>query len=194
MNILAAKWKLITVVVVIVIVVVGVAILFLHNSAPQRGVGQNATGTANTSTTVTNGIPGSNGSSTASAVTHSPSSGGGAKNIPPLPGPAITIDLLTPISGNVWTIGQPNSIAWDNSANITGEIDLVNANTKAFVGVILSETGPKQTSYSWDARSIYLARYSADKKDVVAGTYSIRIHFDGNGLGDLVSGPITITN
>jgi|GEM_PF-1775674 len=195
MNILAAKWKLIAVIVVVVIIVVGLVFLFLHNGATPAGTGQNAAGTAVASTTVTNIVPGSNGSSTASAVSHSPSSGvGGAKNIPPLPGPAITIDLLTPISGNVWTIGQPNSIAWDNSANITGEIDLVNANTKAFVGVILSETGPKQTSYSWDARSIYLARYSADKKDVVPGTYSIRIHFDGNGLGDLVSGPITITN
>lgn len=146
----------------------------------------------NGSTTVTNSLPGSN-TSTASAVTV-PSSEGNGGNIPALPGPAITITLLTPISGNVWTIGGANPIAWDNPADVTGEIDLVNANTKEFIGVILSETGPKQTSYTWDARSIYLARYSADMKDVVPGVYSIRIHFDGNGLGDLVSGPITITN
>jgi hypothetical protein len=108
--------------------------------------------------------------------------------------PRITINLLTPIANNLWTIGQPNPIAWSAAANITGEIDLVDASTKQFIGVILSNTGSNQTSYIWDARSIYLGRYSADKKDIVPGVYSIRIHFDGNGLGDLISGPITITN
>jgi hypothetical protein len=151
---------------------------------------------------------GTTGSSTAAAVTTvtgsattaggasapSPSSGNGSSNVPTLPGPSITIDLITPISNNTWTIGQPNPIAWDHPAGVTGEIELVNAVTKAFVGVILSQTGPNQTSYSWDARSIYLSRYGANELDVVPGTYSIRIHFDGNGLGDLVSGPITITN
>lgn len=194
MNILRAKWKLISLVigiVVIIVVVIMFAVLLLYGGATTpTGPAQNGISTNNTSTAIatsTNGTASGNG-------TAAYSSGGGASNIPALPGPAITINLLTPISNNVWTIGGTNSIAWDTSAGVTGEIDLVNATTKAFIGVILSETGPNQTSYSWDARSIYLARYSADKKDVVPGIYSIRIRFDGNGLGDLVSGPITITN
>ena len=147
----------------------------------------------NASTTITNSAPGGERNRHASPLPHPRRKR--RQNIPALPGPTITIHLLTPISGNVWTIGGTNPIAWDNPADITGEIDLVNANTKNFIGVILSETGPNQTSYSWDARSdLLLARYSADKKDVVPGVYSIRIHFDGNGLGALVSGPITITN
>jgi len=194
-----AHWKLIALIAGVVIVValaIGAIFFFFHLGAAPAGNAQNATGTNNASTTavttVTNSAPGGNGNATASAAPNA--SGGATQNIPALPGPAITIHLLTPISGNVWTIGGTNSIAWDNFANITGEIDLVNANTKVFIGVILSETGSHQTSYSWDARSIYLSRYGADKKDVVPGTYSIRIHFDGNGLGSLVSGPITITN
>ncbi len=194
MNILRTKWKFIylaTGIVLVIVVAATFAVSLLYHSTPtSTSSTQNGTSTDNASAAIatsTNGTAGGNG-------TAAYSSGGGASNIPALPGPAITINLLTPISNNVWTIGGTNSIAWDTPAGVTGEIDLVNATTKAFIGVILSETGPNQTSYSWDARSIYLARYSADKKDVVPGIYSIRIHFDGNGLGDLVSGPITITN
>ena len=176
--------------IIVVIVALSTTLIFLslhRNTAP-------AENNSPAVTTVTNSAPGGNGSSTASAAPSAAAAAGRGKNIPALPGPAITINLITPISGNAWTIGGANPIVWSAAANITGEIELVNADTKAFIGVILSETGPNQTSYSWDARSVYLSRYGADKKDVVPGTYSIRIHFDGNGLGDLVSGPITITN
>jgi hypothetical protein len=187
------RWRLVGLVVVIAVVVVGAVVLIVRSgNATPAVTAQNGTSTNNASTTVTNSAPGGDGVATASPAPQA--SGSGGRNIPALPGPAITIHLLTPISGNAWKIGGTNSIAWDNPAGITGEIDLVNADTKASLGVILSETGPHQTSYSWDARSIYLARYSADKKDVVPGVYSIRIHFDGNGLGSLVSGPITITD
>jgi type II secretory pathway pseudopilin PulG len=193
MNMSSIRWKWIGLVVVIVVVVVGAVILILRSgSDASTNTTQNVAAGSDASTTVTNSAPGGNGVATASPAPHP--AGNSGQNIPALPGPAITIHLITPISGNAWTIGGTNSIAWDNPADITGEIDLVNASTKAFVGVILSETGPKQTSYTWDARSIALARYSADIKDVVPGVYSIRIHFDGNGLGSLVSGPITISN
>jgi hypothetical protein len=192
MNAMNVRWKMVGVAIGIVVVIV-IAIFWIISLATSAKNFRNAGSTANASTTVTNVAPGGS-SSTASAVPPPSGTMGSAGSIPALPGPSITIHLLTPISGNAWTIGGTNSIAWDNPAGITGEIDLVNANTKAFIGVILSETGPNQTSYSWDARSISLARYSADQENVVPGTYSIRIHFDGNGLGDLVSGPITITD
>lgn len=190
MNLWNVRWKMVAWWAGALIVAAAIIYGIIRFAAPAESP-QNTTGAA--STTVTNVVPGSSGSSTASPVAP-PSAGSNKGNIPALPGPAITIHLLTPISGNAWTIGGNNPIAWDNPADVTGEIELVNAATKAFVGVILSETGPNQTSYSWDAREIYLERYSADKKDVVPGAYSIVIHFDGNGLGDLVSGPISITN
>ncbi len=196
--------RLIVILVVVVAAAIAIGFLFSHpGPTPQGGSTASSTATSANAGAVTStfsaGVP---------ANTNPPRSatGGtapvrtpvqkvtGGNNVPIVAPAPITIDLMTPISGNVWTIGGQNPIAWSAPAGITGEIDLVNAATKQFIGVILSETGPNQTSYSWDARSIYLARYSPDQKDVVPGTYAIRIHFDGNGLGDLVSGPITITN
>ena len=188
---------------VIVVVAIAIGFLFWHpGSTPQGGSNASSTATNTSAGAVTStfsaGVPANTnpvGAAGTAAPVKKPVQKTPSGNNVPIVAPApITIDLITPISGNVWTIGGQNSIAWSAPANITGEIDLVNAATKEFVGVILSETGPNQTSYSWDARSIYLARYSPDQKDVVPGTYAIRIHFDGNGLGDLVSSPITITN
>ncbi len=200
MDILKARWVAIAIGAVIVVAGVTLAIVFFHGQgatgvpSAQNNIAQTSTEASDTTTTVTTVTNVDITTSPAPTTPQKSSGSRGGGSIPALPGPSITIDLMTPIANNVWTIGQPNPIAWDNPANITGEIELVNATTKAFIGVILSETGPKQTSYSWDARSIYLSRYGADQKDVVPGTYSIRIHFDGNGLGDLVSGPITIIN
>ncbi len=178
MNTSSKAWK-ITAIIVGVVIVVGIvlAIIFLRPNGAKNGAD-----TDNTSLTATNNVPAGSANSSGSAASASP-----ANN-------TITIHLVTPISGNVWTAGNANPIAWDNAANVTGEIDLVTADTKQFVGIILAETGVKQTSYTWDARQIYLGRYGADEKAVVPGKYSIRIHFDGNGFGDLVSGPITITD
>ena len=188
----------------IVVVAVAIGFLFWHPGAAPQGTINASSTAANTSTvavtsTFSAGVsantnPAGTASGAAAPIKNPAQKVPSGNNVPIVAPAPITIDLLTPISGNVWTIGGQNSIAWSAPAGITGEIDLVNAVTKEFIGVILSETGPNQTSYSWDARSIYLARYSPDQKDVVPGTYAIRIHFDGNGLGDLVSGPITITN
>ena len=166
-----------------VIVIIVVVAVILHNSGPS---GNGTSANQNASDTIAG--PGEALSSTGqNSVANHPTS-----SVSIAAAPAIIIHLLTPIANNVWTRGEPNPIAWDNAPKITGEIDLVNAVTKKIIGVVLSNTGTNQTSYIWDARSIYRARYSADKKDVVPGTYSIRIHFDGNNLGDLISGPITI--
>ena len=191
MNTSRVRWKLMALIAGILIVIALIVFFIIHRNTAPTGDTNNATNTGNASATVVTTVT---GITLKGSTTTPPPSGGAKGNIPALPGPAITIHLITPLSGNAWTIGGANPIAWDNPANITGEIELVNVNTKTFIGVILLETGPNQTSYSWNARSIYLSRYGANEKDVVPGTYSIRIHFDGNGLGDLVSGPITITN
>jgi hypothetical protein len=180
----------VTGIVVVVVVAIILVVVYANNGAAPA-VQSAATGTSTDTTTT---------SSTGATVTTASTGGAGTGHtaagaaVPTIPTPSIVIHLLTPIADSGWTIGGTNSIAWDNAAGVTGEIDLVTADTHAFVGVILSETGPNQTSYSWDAREIYLARYGADKKDVVPGVYAVSIHFDGNGLGNLISGPITISN
>jgi len=107
--------------------------------------------------------------------------------------PATPIQLITPVSNDQWKFGQSNPISWNHEAGVTGEIDLLNAQTHALVGIVLSEIGPHQTSYSWDTRQIYLARYNPLKKDVTPGTYMIRIKFDGNNLPTLTSPAFTIS-
>jgi hypothetical protein len=203
MNILQKRWVVMVVGGILVIGIVA-AIVFWHSAqvasqSANNSAGQNNASSADMTTSVTNIVAPPVVIATSSAPTP-PSSKPSAPSTPatgsvlPAGPPPITISLITPISNNVWTIGGSNPIVWNNPAEITGEIDLVNATTKAFIGVITSNIGAKQTSYNWNARSIFLGRYSADQKDVVPGVYSIRIKFDGNGLGDLVSGPITITN
>ena len=187
---LGTKW---IIAVIAIIIVVGIGITLAHhynaNTISQNNSQQNDAPTG----TAANGIALSSTGENSVAVTQPTGSSSTSKHSADFE-TSITIHLLTPIANNVWTIGQPNPIAWDNAAGITGEIDLVDATTKQFIGVIDSDTGVLQTSYIWDARSVALARYSPDSKNVVPGVYSIRIHFDGNELGNLVSGPITITN
>jgi hypothetical protein len=175
-----------------ILVVIAIILLIIHHHKSTDTSEANSTATTTNASTVTSTT--SVGIALSSTGENSIIANDATISVPVATAPRITINLLTPIANNLWTIGQPNPIAWSAAANITGEIDLVDASTKQFIGVILSNTGSNQTSYIWDARSIYLGRYSADKKDIVPGVYSIRIHFDGNGLGDLISGPITITN
>ncbi len=101
---------------------------------------------------------------------------------------------MTPTVNSQWQIGGSNLISWSTEANFSGEIDLLDGKTGNVIGVILSETGPHQTSYSWDAREYELSRYSPLKKEVTPGTYKIRIRFDGNNLPPIISSAITITN
>jgi len=169
--------------IIIGIVVVIVAILFFT-----LGGNKNSGTASNTflgndlgQSSSTNGTPVTAGGGT--------TPGGTQGSATPAP---IVIHLITPVPSDQWKIGQSNPISWDKEAGITGQIQLLNSQTKALVGVILSESGPHQTSYSWDTRQVYLDRYNPLKKDVTAGTYVIRIKFDGNNLGTLTSLPFVI--
>ncbi len=103
------------------------------------------------------------------------------------------IRLLTPIAGETWAFAQQNTISWDRAANVSGQIELLNASTRALVGVILPQTGPSQTSYTWNTRDLLLSRTNPLKKTVSPGTYLIRIAFDGNNLSPVTSGVVTIS-
>ena len=145
----------------------------------------NASGTpASTSTGSTSG----NGSGSGSTG----KTGGSGTTAPQHPAPFV-IHFITPAANAQWKIGTSNSISWDKAGNITGVIDLLDSKGN-YVGAILSETGSGQTSYSWDTREYSLSRYSPLKKELLAGTYKIRISFDGNNLPPIVSPAITITN
>lgn len=179
----AGKWLVVGIVVVMVIIV---AVVY--------GPGQSQSPAPQT----VSPSPSPSGTPAATEPTATPSpasagtgSTGGA--ITPAHPPAIVINLITPVKNDLWMINKPNPIVWDREAGVTGEIDLLDATTKNLVGVILSETGAHQTSYSWDTRQIYLLRYSPLKKDITAGNYVLRLKFDGNNLPSLTSYPFTIT-
>jgi hypothetical protein len=104
------------------------------------------------------------------------------------------IKLITPVAGDVWKIGTQNPISWNTPGEISGDIYLVDAKTNAFVGVILPEVGPNQTAYSWNTRDVLLDRTDPLKKDVIPGTYIIKIVFDRNNIPVITSPKFTITN
>lgn len=171
------------------IVVVIIVAIFIYGSrsttpAPVQTVPST---TANASTTVASTTTGTN--------TGSPSTGtpGRVSHPTPVP-PPVVITLITPVANDQWQIGATNPISWNPAGNFTGEIDLLDGTTHAFIGVILSQTGPQQTSYGWDTREYYLARYSPLAKEIVPGTYAIRIEFDGNNLPPIISPTFTIAN
>ena len=186
-----------------VIIILAVAVIVLSFALWNTANAPVGTGTATENATSTG-----NGTSTAATVpssTDASAAGTGASPAPSaghpsngttgvLPGKTITIDLTAPGSGAAWTIGQKNTVSWTPAAGVTGYIELVNATTKAVVGVVLSQTDMNQTSYTWDARSVYLSRYSPQAKDVLPGAYLIRIVFDGNNLGALTSGVVYINS
>jgi len=178
------KWALVGVGVVVVIVL---AFMF--------GGKQNQAPAADNSGVTASSTPGATASSTQNPTSSTTGTGVGVTVGTPHPvrPPAIVIHFITPVVNDRWIFGKQNPIVWDREGGVTAEIDLLDANTMATVGVITSETGPHQTSYTWDTRQIYLARYNPLKKDIVPGTYLIQIKFDGNGLSSITSPAFTVT-
>lgn len=183
---------------VVAVVIIVVAIVFFggqnQNIATTNGsnpsnAALNATSPTETTTTQPSTTPATNG--TLKLPTASKPSG---NSVAPAAATPPTIHLITPVANDVWTIGTQNLISWDKAPNISGSISLTNAVTGQFVGVILPQIGPNQTSYSWNTRDIQLDRTNPLKKNVVPGTYTITISFDGNNLKPITSPSFTITN
>jgi hypothetical protein len=150
-------------------------------------------GQSPTNTTATNQTGTVAGTLTTATGTNAKGSTGGTSQPAPRTSAPFVVHLVTPVANAQWTIGGSNPITWDRAGTITGEIDLLDAKGN-FIGVILSESGTGQTSYSWNARDYELSRYSPLKKEVVPGTYKIRISFDGNNLASVTSPIVTINN
>jgi len=193
MNTMSNTSKVITAAVVVCVVILFVVLYGGHSQAPTQapsgGTVSSTNGAAGTvpATTTSNPATGTAGGDKSQAT------GSGSKTTRTTVPPPIIIRLITPVSNDQWQIGITNPISWNNAANFTGEIDLLDGSGN-FVGVILSETGTNQTSYGWDTREYSLARYNPLKKEVVPGTYRIRLKFDGNNLPPITSPVITVTN
>ncbi len=150
-----------------------------------------------------NGIASGNASGSAmlsaDSPAQTPTSSAAASPAPIRSGTAKTtaapvIRFVTPVSNDIWQIGTQNLISWNTPGNFTGSISLIDAATKQFVGVILPQVGPKQTSDAWNTRDLLLGRTNPLKKDVVPGTYEIQIIYDGNNIRPAASPAFTITN
>lgn len=161
--------------VVAVVVIVGfVWFIIKSHSAPgaSNGVAQNGTSTSNTATSSNQII-----AKTAPAI---------LKRVSP------PTAVLSPASSAQLVLGENNTIQWNRAANITGGIYIVNAADGSTVGWILGQTGPQQTSYSWNTRDIFAGRTDPAKKDITLGTYIIKIMFDSPQDPTITSGAFSI--
>ncbi|MEK9180156.1 MAG: hypothetical protein AAB897_01980 [Patescibacteria group bacterium] len=120
-----------------------------------------------------------------------PSASGGPLGAAPSPTPTPSlaprlglpnITVVAPIADEKLVIGQVYNIKWSSEGGTKGFIYLADPATKEVVGWINSETGPHDTSYDWDARDIYLARYSPAKKPLEVGRYIIGVGFENRRL------------
>jgi hypothetical protein len=181
-----------------VVVIILLFLVFVYGNSgsktppPTQSASSTANQTASSSATST-----PNSSTTAASGTGTPQTTNPAVNpsspqtyVPP---PPLVIHIITPVANDQWQIGNSNPISWDTQPGITGEIDLLRGDG-SFVGVILSQIGPHQTSYSWDTRDTFLARYNPLKEDVVPGDYMIQLKFDGNNLEPIRSPLFDIIN
>lgn len=89
------------------------------------------------------------------------------------------ISILSPKTGEGWVLGKNQEIAWSRAAGETGGMYLVDSLSGTIVGWIHSSLGINQTSYTWDAKTIFLARSSPSKKEIGVGSYFIKMIFDG---------------
>lgn len=102
-----------------------------------------------------------------------------------------SIIVISPSANEEWVISRPHSIKWTAEAEVGGSIYLVNADTKKIAGWVISELGPRQTSYNWDTRLVFLNRYSGVKQEITVGNYYLVVKFD-NYLGEIKSDAISI--
>ncbi len=178
----AGKWAVGALVVLVIVVV-----LTLYG-------GQNGPGTAVPNGTSTGATPNGNGgvpSSSTPATTATPT---GTKNSGTGGTKQSSMTFITPIPGETWKIATQNPIQWSREGGVGGQIELLDATTLKLVGVILNQTAPHQTSYTWNTRDLLLTRTDPRKTTVMPGRYVIKIAFDGNNLSPITSQPITLTN
>jgi plastocyanin len=91
----------------------------------------------------------------------------------------IALTILKPIAQTQLVLGQDNIIEWNRETGLTGGIQLLDAKTREVVGWIHVNLNPRQTSFAWDTRNIYLSRTNPLKKEIGTGNYVVQLVFDG---------------
>ena len=119
------------------------------------------------------------------------SSGTKTRSVSAPPPKKKNIVITSPVAGEEWVIDNLHSIKWNTEAGVSGGIYLINDDTKKIVGWIISELGPRQTSYNWDTRFVFVGRYGGVKQEIGVGNYYLAIKFDSN-LGEIRTGTISI--
>lgn len=99
---------------------------------------------------------------------------------------ATGVEVLSPRDSDAWIIDSQNIIAWSREMGIAGSIALIDAKTEKVAGWIAQNVGARQSSFQWDTRDVFLSYYESLKKPVEAGSYKVRIFFEG-GKGDAES-------
>lgn len=106
---------------------------------------------------------------------------------PTKPGERVVISFTAPQGGAAWIIGEQHTISWTPSSGFNGGIALIDEQG-ATAGWINSNTDVRQTSFQWDTKTVFLSRGAPTKKDISAGTYRLKLVFDGGGVRE-VMGP-----
>ena len=184
-----------TVVILGILVLVLVVILFVMAFYHTAGAPTTTTTTAGptvvpTSTAPAGGTTAATGGTTSKSpapttTNRAPSAPVSSKS-PASPQPPV-ISFITPPAGDSWPIETQNTIIWNKPGGISGELVLVNAGTGTVAGVILSQVGPEQTSYTWNTRDLYLNRTSPTETTVTPGKYMVMLSYDGNHITPVVS-------
>ncbi len=81
----------------------------------------------------------------------------------------------------MWALNTQHLIAWNREGDVAGELTLVDEATGKSVGWIVPTTGPEQTSVQWDTRDVAVDRVGGSRKNLVPGTYSLRLLLVGKG-------------
>ncbi len=103
-----------------------------------------------------------------------------------------SIVITHPTTGEKLVIGQNNLIQWNKEAGVGGSIYLVNDADESIVGWINPEIGVHQTSYTWNTRDVSLGRSNPSRKDIVPGTYVIKLQLDSARPTTISSMPFQI--
>ncbi len=172
------------VLIVIVALIPAVIALIAHQST-----------TAPTTDTATAPAATSTPETATSTATTSPAVTPTISSTKPAPAPVqqSAIHFITPVAGDAWKLETSNSISWNASSGATGQIYLLDAKTKTFIGVILDSTGPAQTAYTWNTRDVYLSRTNPLKKTILPGNYVMVMSFDQGNLPSVTSPAFTVT-
>ncbi len=177
------KWLAIALFVALIVIIV-----FLSFRAPKQGNAPASQGEGVGQTPTSTSVS----TSTESGVSPVKSQQGARVNIPKTVSKTSAISMVTPALGEIWALGKLHSVRWSHEGGSSGAIALLDASSKIVIGWITPELSSQQVVYSWDTASVALGRKDPQKKNISAGTYIVKVVFDGS-RSPVESVPFAIT-